>query len=61
MDQYAGLDVSLKETFVCVVDACGEVVYAGKVVTSPEAIGRLIEKRAPPAWFPQEDAESSGD
>ncbi len=49
MDQYVGLDVSLKETFVCVVDACGEVVCEKSVGTTPETIAKFIEKRAPSA------------
>ena len=49
MEQYVGLDVSLKETFVCVVDACGEVVCETSVGTTPETIAKFIEKRAPSA------------
>ncbi len=49
MDQYVGLDVSLKETFVCVVDACGEVVCEKSVGTTPETIAEFIEKKAPGA------------
>ena len=49
MDQYVGLDVSLKETFVCVVDACGEVVCENSVGTTPETIAEFIEKRPPGA------------
>ncbi len=49
MDQYVGLDVSLKETFVCVVDACGEVVCENSVGTTPETIAEFIEKKAPSA------------
>ncbi len=49
MDRYVGLDVSLKETFVCVVDACGEVVCENSVATTPETIAEFIEKRAPGA------------
>ena len=49
MDQYVGLDVSLKETFVCVVDACGEVVCEKSVGTTPETIAKFIEKKAPGA------------
>ena len=49
MDQYVGLDVSLKETFVCVVDACGEVVCENSVGTTPETIAKFIEKKAPGA------------
>ncbi len=49
MDQYVGLDVSSKETFVCVVDACGEVVCEKSVGTTPETIAKYIEKKAPGA------------
>ncbi len=49
MDQYVGLDVSLKETFVCVVDASGEVVCEKSVGTTPETIAKFIEKKAPSA------------
>jgi transposase len=49
MDQYVGLDVSLKETFVCVVDASGEVVCEKSVGTTPETIAKFIEKKAPGA------------
>ncbi len=49
MEQYVGLDVSLKETFVCVVNACSEVVCEKSVGTTPETIAEFIEKRAPGA------------
>jgi transposase len=49
MDQYVGLDVSLKETFVCVVDACGEFVCEKSVGTTPETIAKFIAKTAPGA------------
>ena len=38
MDYYAGLDVSIKETSVCVIDGTGRVVREVKVPTEPEAI-----------------------
>jgi transposase len=38
MKHYAGLDVSIKETSVCVVDGAGQVVREVKVATEPEAI-----------------------
>jgi transposase len=38
MEHYAGLDVSIKETSVCVVDGAGKVVSEVKVATEPEAI-----------------------
>ena len=38
MKHYAGLDVSIKETSVCVIDGTGRVVREVKVPTEPEAI-----------------------
>src|SRR5258705_4537498 len=38
MDQYAGIDVSLEYSSVCVVDASGKVVREAKVVSEPEAL-----------------------
>lgn len=38
MNNYAGLDVSLKETSVAVVDASGNVVREAKVASEPEAL-----------------------
>ena len=42
MDYYAGIDVSLKCSSVCVVDASGKIIREDKVASEPEA---LIE------WF----------
>lgn len=44
MDYYAGLDVSLEETAVCVVDATGVVVKEAKVASSPEALIGFFER-----------------
>jgi transposase len=38
MDHYAGIDVSLEYSSVCVVDASGKIVREGKVLTEPEAL-----------------------
>jgi len=38
MKQYAGLDVSLEQTSVCVVDEAGTVVREAKVASDPEAL-----------------------
>jgi transposase len=38
MDYYAGIDVSLKCSSVCVVDASGRIVREGKVASEPEAL-----------------------
>jgi len=46
MEHYAGLDVSLKETSVCIVDRAGQVVREVKVVTEPEAILAILADEA---------------
>jgi transposase len=38
MDHYAGIDVSLESSSVCVVDATGRVVREAKVASEPEAL-----------------------
>ena len=47
MKQYVGLDVSQKETAVCVVDQDGKVVFEGKAPSDRGALARVINKRAP--------------
>ena len=38
MGHYAGIDVSLKDSSVCVVDATGRIVREAKVASEPEAL-----------------------
>jgi transposase len=38
MDHFAGLDVSVKETSVCIVDDAGRIVREVKVLSEPEAL-----------------------
>jgi transposase len=38
MDYFAGLDVSMEETHICVVDRDGVVVHEVKVASTPAAI-----------------------
>jgi transposase len=38
MDHYAGIDVSLECSSLCVVDASGKIVREGKVASEPEAL-----------------------
>jgi len=38
MDHYAGIDVSLECSSVCVVDASGKIVREGKVLSEPDAL-----------------------
>jgi len=49
MKQHVGLDVSQKETSMCVVDERGRVVYEGKAKSEPGASTALLRKRAPNA------------
>lgn len=45
MEYYAGIDVSLEESSVCVVDAAGEVVGEAKVASEPAALIAWFEAR----------------
>ena len=38
MDYYAGIDVSLEQSSVCVLDAGGKIVREAKVASEPEAL-----------------------
>src|SRR3569833_2773353 len=38
MDHYAGIDVSLELSSVCVVDAAGRIVREARVASAPEAL-----------------------
>jgi transposase len=38
MEQHAGIDVSLKLSSVCIVDASGKIVKESKVASEPEAL-----------------------
>src|SRR6202050_4752007 len=38
MDHYAGIDVSLECSSICVVDASGKIAREGKVASEPEAV-----------------------
>ena len=44
MEHYAGLDVSLEQTSVCVVDAQGQVVREAKVASEPEALVHFLAR-----------------
>jgi transposase len=43
MDCFAGLDVSIDENAICVVDAVGKVLMTASVPTDPEAIAGALE------------------
>ena len=42
MEYYVGLDVSLKQTSICVVDQAGLVVREGVVDSDPEQPGPIL-------------------
>jgi hypothetical protein len=45
--QYVGLDVSLKETSICVTDDVGKIVWRGRTESTPEAIASAVKQHAP--------------
>ena len=44
MDHFAGLDVSVKETSVCIVDDVGKIVREVKVASEPEVLLAVLKK-----------------
>jgi transposase len=46
MDHFAGLDVSVKETSVCIVDDTGRIVREVKVTSEPEALLAVLTNSA---------------
>ena len=48
MEYYAGIDVSLEQSSVCVVDASGKIVREAKVESDPEALSAFFQKLSLP-------------
>ena len=46
MDHFAGLDVSVKQTSVCIVDDTGRIVREVKVASEPEALLQVLRNDA---------------
>jgi transposase len=44
---FVGLDVSQRETSVCVVDGAGRTTWQGRCASDPEAIAAVLRARAP--------------
>ena len=44
MEHYAGIDVSLEQSSVCVVDATGKIVREAKVASEPEALATFFQQ-----------------
>lgn len=49
MSQYVGLDVSQKETAICVIDETGKILFEGHAVSEPAALSKIITRHAPEA------------
>lgn len=60
MSEYVGLDVSLKEISICVMDGEGTVVHRSTVATDPEAVAQhFVEKQITPARIVHESGQLS--
>src|SRR5438132_13066929 len=46
MQHYVGLDLSVKETSVCIIDKAGRVIREVKVATEPVAIFAVLTEEA---------------
>lgn len=47
MKHYAGLDLSMESTLVCIVDESGQKLVAGKVESSAAAIATMLDRYGP--------------
>ena len=48
MEHFAGLDVSVKETSVCIVDETGRILREVKIASEPEALLAVLTSRLVP-------------
>ncbi len=46
MDYFAGLDVSVKDTSVCIVDETGKIVREVRVASEPRALLEVLRNAA---------------
>ena len=46
MDHFAGLDVSVKETSICIVDDTGGIVREVKVASEPDALLAVLKSQS---------------
>lgn len=47
MENYAGLDLSMESTQVCIIDEKGRTLASEKVESSPAAIADMLDRHAP--------------
>jgi hypothetical protein len=57
MKHYAGLDVSLKETSICILDEAGKICREIRVASHPEDLLRILQD---PAWHLEDGAVDPG-
>ena len=50
MKYYAGLDVSLEETAICVVDETGRIVKEARAASEPEALIAALSRDRACRW-----------
>ena len=48
MDHFAGLDISVKDTSVCIVDDTGKIVREAKMASEPAALLAALKNGGPP-------------
>jgi predicted NBD/HSP70 family sugar kinase len=46
MEYYVGLDVSLKQTAICIVDQSGKIIREATIPFDPEAIASFVRANA---------------
>ena len=46
MEHFAGLDVSVKETSICIVDDTGRIIREVKVASEPDALLQVLKNGA---------------
>jgi transposase len=46
MDHFAGLDVSIKDTSVCIVDDTGKIIREVKIASEPDALLQVLRNAA---------------
>ena len=47
MKHYIGLDVSMKESSICIVDETGKIIYEGEEKTDPKLLAIRVKEKAP--------------
>ena len=50
MEHYAGIDVSLERSSVCVVDSSGRIIREAKVASEPEALVAVLPASSACRW-----------